>query len=119
MTGDQTIKCAVCKTPFLWTAAEQRGDEARPDRCPMCSRLAPPAGRLRGVVKWYSRGKGYGFITTVQGADVFLHKSVLAEGQAPCAGQLVEFALAEGPRGVQAEGVELLSAPGAGPAKPC
>ena len=62
----------------------------------MCRRIAPAAGRQRGIVKWYSRGKGYGFITTVQGADVFLHKSALAEGQSPCAGQLVEFALSEG-----------------------
>ena len=109
MTTDQTIKCSICKTPFLWTAAEQRGadepGELKPDRCPMCRRLAPAAGRLRGIVKWYSRGKGYGFITTTQGADVFLHKSVLSEGQAPCVGQLVEFVLAQGPRGVQAESV--------------
>ncbi len=116
MTGDQTIKCTVCKTPFVWTAAEQAGP--KPDRCPMCRRIAPGAGRLRGLVKWYSRAKGYGFITTVQGADVFFHKSGLGEGQAPCAGQLVEFALTHGERGVQAEGVEILAAEGAG-ANPC
>lgn len=118
MANDQAIKCVVCKTPFLWTAAEQRASalsfgasdppEPRPDRCPMCRRLAPGVGRQRGIVKWYSRGKGYGFITTVQGVDVFLHRSVLHEGQAPCAGQLVEFALAQGPRGVQAENLEIL-----------
>ncbi|MGE5602187.1 MAG: cold shock domain-containing protein [Nitrososphaerales archaeon] len=107
MTGDQTIKCSICKTPFLWTVAEQRGP--KPDRCPMCQRLAPAAGRQRGIVKWYSRAKGYGFITTVQGEDVFIHKSMLREGQSPCAGQLVEFALAHGPRGIQAESVEILA----------
>ncbi len=114
MNGDQVIKCTICRTPFLWTATE-RGE--RPDRCPMCRRIAPAAGRQRGIVKWYSRGKGYGFITTAQGADVFLHKSALAEGQSPCAGQLVEFALGEGARGIQAERVEILSAEGS--AKPC
>jgi cold shock protein len=117
MTGDQTIKCPICKTSFLWTATEQQG--ARPDRCPMCRRLAPAPGRQRGVVKWYSRAKGYGFITTVQGADVFMHKSVLGEGQGPCAGQLVEFALTEGPRGIQAEGVEILSVTEGPNATPC
>ncbi len=85
----------------------------------MCRRLAPASGRQRGIVKWYSRGKGYGFITTVQGADVFLHKSVLREGQAPCAGQLVEFALAQGPRGIQAENLEILSASEGDNPKPC
>ncbi len=122
MPSDQTIKCSVCKTPFLWTASEQRAageDAVRPDRCPMCRRIAPPAGRQRGIVKWYSRGKGYGFITTAQGTDIFVHKSVLAEGQAPCAGQLVEFRLAQGPRGVQAEELEILNAVEDASAKPC
>jgi cold shock protein len=134
MTGDQTIKCSVCKTPFLWTVAEQRAaagqppaaenGEPKPDRCPMCRRLAPAAGRQRGIVKWYSRTKGYGFITTVQGQDVFVHKSSLREGQVLCAGQLVEFALGDGPRGVQAESVEILPSAeaevaGTGSAKPC
>ena len=82
----------------------------------MC--LAPPAGRQRGIVKWYSRAKGYGFITTVQGADVFFHKSGLQEGQSPCAEQLVEFSLTQGPRGVQAEGIEFLADESAG-ATPC
>lgn len=119
MTGEQIIKCTICKTPFLWTGAEQKAADVRPDRCPMCRRIAPAAGRQRGIVKWYSRGKGYGFITTTQGADVFLHKSVLAAGQAPCVGQLVEFALAKGPRGVQAEEVAILSGTEAADAKPC
>jgi len=77
----------------------------------MCERIAPAVGRKRGIVKWYSRGKGYGFITSVDGADVFLHKSGLAEEQAPRAGQLVEFAVGHGPRGAQAVEVEILVAP--------
>jgi CspA family cold shock protein len=106
----------------VWTAAEQRGaaeqGDEKPDRCPMCRRIAPATGRLRGIVKWYSRAKGYGFITTVQGQDVFVHKSFLNEDLTPCAGQLMEFALAEGPRGIQAECVELLTV-AEGAAKPC
>jgi cold shock CspA family protein len=114
VTSDQIIRCAVCKTPFLWTGGEQREalagelEPSKPDRCPMCRRLAPAAGRLRGVVKWYSRNKGYGFITTVQGQDVFLHKSALGDGQALVAGQLVEFAVTQGSRGVQAASVDVL-----------
>lgn len=106
MTPDRIIKCAVCDTPFVWT----RGEEAdpQPEYCPMCRKLAPASGRLRGIVKWYSRGKGYGFITPAQGADVFLHKSGVLGGQVPCAGQLVEYAVTNGPRGVQASDVEIL-----------
>ncbi len=74
----------------------------------MCRKLAPAAGRQRGIVKWYSRGKGYGFISPAQGADVFLHKSGLRPEQTPCAGQLVEFSITHGPRGVQASDVEIL-----------
>ena len=109
MTADQTIKCVVCKTrlpvdgqrtPALKQAAERR-DRSR-IAAPCAGGLRPRPDGCAGIVKWYSRGKGYGFITTVQGPDVFLHKSVLAKARSPCAGQLVEFALTQGPRGVQA-----------------
>jgi CspA family cold shock protein len=74
----------------------------------MCHRLAPAAGRQRGIVKWYSRGKGYGFISPIEGPDVFLHKSGLRPDQAPCVGQLVEFSITHGPRGIQASDVAIL-----------
>ena len=74
----------------------------------MCRKLAPAAGRQRGIVKWYSRGKGYGFISLAEGPDVFLHKSGLRPEQVPCVGQLVEFSVTHGPRGVQASDVEIL-----------
>ena len=102
MTRSEIVKCAECGTPFVPLTKTQ------PSRCPMCERIAPGPGRKRGVVKWYSRGKGYGFITGVDGADVFLHKSGLREEQAPRAGQLVEFAVGHGPRGAQAVDAEIL-----------
>ena len=78
----------------------------------MCRRLAPAPGRQRGVIKWYSRAKGYGFITPVSGPEIFFHKSGLADSEAaPRVGQLVEFATGRGPRGMQAEGVVLLTPP--------
>lgn len=108
MALDRLVKCPECGTTFVWTAGEQEaGGEA--SLCSMCRRLAPAQGRRRGVVKWFSRAKGYGFITPVEGADVFVHKSALAEGQPyPRAGQLVEFAVGRGPRGAQAEGLTVL-----------
>ncbi|MEJ5197581.1 MAG: cold shock domain-containing protein [Anaerolineae bacterium] len=71
--------------------------------------MAPPPGRRRGLVKWFSRSKGYGFITAVTGEEVFVHKSGLsADTPTLRAGQLVEFAVAHTPRGVQAAQVVAL-----------
>ena len=104
MATDQLIRCIECGTTFLRAAGEQA--EAPPGRCPMCRRLAPGPERRRGLVKWFSRGKGYGFITPVEGSEVFVHKSGLAASQALLrAGQLVEFTIGHGPRGAQAEAV--------------
>ncbi len=106
---DQVLRCVECGTDFLRTDEPAAGEQADPVRCPMCQRLAPPLGRTRGVVKWFSRGKGYGFITPTEGDDVFLHKSGLgADSAFPRAGQLVEFSLGHGPRGAQAEAVQVL-----------
>lgn len=112
MSADLILRCAGCGTAFVWTTSEQAGGSVAPEHCPMCQRLAPPDGRQRGLVKWFSRAKGYGFITPVTGPEVFLHKSGLATGQEPPrAGQLVEFSLGRGPRGAQAEAVIVLESP--------
>jgi cold shock protein len=79
----------------------------------MCSRLAPAPGRERGVVKWYGRAKGYGFITPTQGADLFVHKSALDPAHpALRAGQLVEFSRTVTASGVQAGDVVVLEEDG-------
>jgi CspA family cold shock protein len=76
----------------------------------MCRRLLPAAGRRRGLVKWFNHSKGYGFITPVEGAELFVHKSGLAPGQSlPRAGQLVEYTIRSGARGLQAEEVRVLA----------
>ncbi|MBA9086745.1 Cold shock protein CspB [compost metagenome] len=62
---------------------------------------------MQGKVKWFNAEKGYGFIETEEGTDVFVHFSAiqtdgfktLEEGQA------VEFEIVEGARGPQAANV--------------
>ncbi len=109
MAADLLLHCAECGIQFVWTAAEQ-ADPERPTRCPACRRLAPPPGRQRGLVKWFSRSKGYGFITAVNGDEIFVHKTGLsADTPTLRAGQLVEFATSHTPRGAQAEQVIVLT----------
>jgi CspA family cold shock protein len=110
MDRDLIRRCAECGIDFVWTIAEQDAGP-QPDLCPGCRKLAPSPGRQRGLVKWYSRGKGYGFITPAEGADVFVHKSGLgAMADSLRAGQLVEFEASQGVRGMQAEQVVVLDA---------
>jgi CspA family cold shock protein len=65
-----------------------------------------------GRVKWYDAEKGYGFVTSDEGGDVFLPKGALptAAGEVK-SGQRVEFGVVEGRKGAQALGVKLLEAP--------
>ena len=66
-----------------------------------------------GKVKWFSNDKGYGFITPVDGsADVFVHFSAIdaQEGQYRTLqeGQSVQFEVAEGTKGPQAQDVQII-----------
>ncbi len=63
--------------------------------------------RSNGTVKWFNDAKGYGFITTATGEDVFVHFSAIqAKGFRSLAeGSQVEFDLVEGPKGLQAANV--------------
>jgi CspA family cold shock protein len=60
-----------------------------------------------GKVKWFSNQKGYGFITSESGEDVFVHhKAILGEGYKTLdEGQEVEFEVEKGPKGLQAKNV--------------
>lgn len=62
---------------------------------------------MQGKVKWFNAEKGYGFIETEQGGDVFVHFSAIqTEGFKTLEeGQEVEFDIVEGARGPQAANV--------------
>lgn len=104
MRQDRYLYCASCQTQFLWTPAEQQRDEEPPRYCPACRHLLPAAGRRRGVVKFYSQRKRWGFVTQPDGGEIFFHRSALAPGeeQPPHEGELVEYTVEQSPRGPQA-----------------
>lgn len=60
-----------------------------------------------GKVKWFSKQKGYGFIESENGSDVFVHySSIMGDGFRTLEeGQDVEFDVIQGPRGEQASNV--------------
>ena len=63
--------------------------------------------RSTGTVKWFNDAKGFGFITTSSGEDVFVHFSAIqAQGfRSIPEGAAVEFDLVQGPKGLQAQNV--------------
>ena len=63
---------------------------------------------MKGTVKWFNAAKGFGFISTEDGEDVFVHYSALEETgefRTLDEGQAVEFEIVEGTKGPQASGV--------------
>ena len=60
-----------------------------------------------GTVKWFNEAKGFGFIEQESGPDVFAHYSnIVGDGFKTLAeGQKVEFTIAEGQKGPQAENI--------------
>ena len=64
-----------------------------------------------GKVRFYDEEKGFGFISSDDGQDVFLHATSLPQGATVKQGTRVEFGLADGKRGPQALAVRVLQAP--------
>ena len=69
-----------------------------------------PEGAESGSVKWFNVNKGFGFITTDAGEDVFVHfRSIRGHGRRSLRqGQLVRFDLSDGEKGKQADNVSVV-----------
>ena len=64
-----------------------------------------------GRVKWFDAERGFGFIASEEGDEVFLHASALPAGSTVAPGAKVEFGVADGRRGKQALSVRVVAAP--------
>ena len=66
--------------------------------------------QFKGVVRWFNNAKGYGFLGTDNGPDVFVHYSAIqAEGYKGLKeGETVEFDVVQGDKGPQADQVVLV-----------
>ena len=63
-----------------------------------------------GTVKWFNSEKGFGFITGEDGKDVFAHFSQIQSSgyKSLEEGQEVSFEITQGPKGPQAENIQVI-----------
>jgi CspA family cold shock protein len=66
--------------------------------------------RTTGTVKWFNDAKGFGFITTAGGEDVFVHFTAIQGNgfRSLAEGAQVEFEVVNGPKGLQASNVNVV-----------
>ena len=61
----------------------------------------------KGTVKWFNESKGFGFITSEDGTDVFAHYSAIAGNgfKSLAEGDQVSFDVVKGDKGLKAQNI--------------
>lgn len=65
----------------------------------------------QGSVKWFNDAKGFGFLSRPNGEDVFVHHTAIQNSggfRTLQEGQAVRFDVVKGPKGWQAENVQVV-----------
>ena len=112
-TNDRPVYCRDCFDAKKATGGTGRERRATPrggprDSAPRPALQIPHEGpRSQGAVKWFNESKGFGFIQSDGGEELFVHfSSISGEGfRTLTEGDRVEFDVAEGPKGKQAANV--------------
>lgn len=63
---------------------------------------------MKGKVKMFNPGRGFGFITGDDGKDVYVHTSAIEGGAVLATGDAVEYEVESSDRGARAKGVKKL-----------
>lgn len=92
------------------TCAKANEGSERKSSTPKAAAKNSDAPRESGTVKWFNVSKGFGFITRENGEDIFVHyRNIRGEGRRRLFdGQLVEFSVTDGDKGLQADDIEIL-----------
>ena len=80
------------------------GGGGRSQRSSASEPTGPSEGRMQGSVKWFNDAKGFGFIASDAGEDIFVHFSAIASDgfRSLAEGDRVEFDVVPGAKGKQA-----------------
>ena len=97
--NDDVLYCERCGISFLWSIEEQAQEGEKPARCSGCRHSEPAVDRERGLVKWYSARKKYGFIVRADQPEIFAHRSQLQGAGRLHDGDLVEFGVQDSEKG--------------------
>jgi len=61
---------------------------------------------MNGKIKWYNARKGFGFVESDDGKDIFVHRSAVPAGVFLNEGDKIEFETEETDKGVKAVNIK-------------
>jgi CxxC-x17-CxxC domain-containing protein len=110
-SNDRPVYCRNCfdaKKSSGGTGRERRATSRGPrESAPRTMTMTSNGEHAQGAVKWFNEAKGFGFIQSDGGEELFVHFSAIAgDGfRTLTEGDRVEFDVVEGPKGKQAANV--------------